>query len=302
MTTTDRRQTSPEYNLEIGTDSPRAVRLIIRELEEAETPMKWYLDRNRRALEMWQARWDGQSDDGRKHGPDAFPFDGGSDTRIRTIEEVIRDHVTVQRFAWAKAKIQAETTRTFAPAMSRVSNLVTKVLKWQLRSPMRAELLREIPLALTWRNGYGAAFLSVNWFQSRRLEFHELSPAVLADLFAFQNPAERTPMAEIQDALSNPAKFDGLVQWVMELVPLLTLTKARKAVEEIQTVQTTQVPIVRIGRVAAELDGAPARGGRAFAGPDWATSSRNRGSRLTNGWARPTFTIGSRPITTANAL
>jgi hypothetical protein len=250
-TLNDRELRSPEHNLEIGTDKPN-VRLILRELEETETSMQWYLNRNAGAREMWQARWAGQFADGRKHpleeGGECFPFDGAADTRVRTIEEQISDHVTVQRFAWTKAKIQAETSRTFAPGMARESGQVSKILKWQFRTAMRAELQREIPLALHWRNGYGAAFLEVSWKQTRRLEFHELNTTTLTDLiqFKYQIPTWLEAQAQLNDALTDPALFDGLVDFVRGLSPLLNLARAQKAVEELQAFRTTDIPVPEI--------------------------------------------------------
>ena len=117
MPTNDKRLKSAEYNLEIGTDTPN-VRLILGELEEVKDQARSYCDRNAQAHRWWYARWDGQAPDGRKHpddeGRDVLPFDGASDTRIRTVDQYINDHVTLGLFAFMNGKPQADSEQKMA--------------------------------------------------------------------------------------------------------------------------------------------------------------------------------------------
>src|SRR4030095_1684932 len=55
------------------------------------------------------------------------------------------------------------------------SQQATTLLNWMLFTHMQAELHREMRLALSWRNGYGASVIDMNWWQTRRLNYIPLS-------------------------------------------------------------------------------------------------------------------------------
>lgn len=246
MRTSDRLK-SPEYNLEIGTDTPN-VRLILKELEEAQTYASRYCDRNANALRCWHSVWDGQTCDGRKHageeGEDAFPFEGASDSRIRTVKEQIRDHATLAQFAYDNAKVQAETVRPFADGMARQANKATKLLKWQLGTQLRAQLDLEIPLALNWRFGYGAALLGVDWWQCRRLEKHNLTIPMLADIVSAQTGQDSLEaLMQVQSALLDPALEDRMVSFIQSLSPIVTTRQARKILTDLQQLRTAEIQV-----------------------------------------------------------
>jgi hypothetical protein len=244
--TTDKRLKDAEFNLEVGTDTPN-VRLILRELEDAQQPASDYLARNLKAHNSWHSRWPGQCIDGRKHplaGEEVFPWPGASDSRLRSVKQQIRDHVMVGKAGVRGCRIQAQSVRPLAPGHSRFSNQVTKLLQWQTGTQLRNELQREIPLALSWRFGYGAAALSVGWWQCRRLEYHELTIPILADIVSAQTglqPGEA--LFQVQEGLSNPAQFEQMAQYLQTLSLIVTKRQARKAVEDLQQLRTTKLPI-----------------------------------------------------------
>lgn len=244
---TNERLQSPEYNLEIGTDTPN-VRLILKEIEEAQEYAGRYCDRNANALRCWNSQWAGQALDGRKHageeGEDAFPFEGASDTRVRATKEQIRDHVTLAQFAFDNAKVQAETVRPFAEGQARQSNQATKLLKWQLGTQLRAQLDLEIPLAFNWRFGYGAALLGVDWWQCRRLEEHDLTIPMLADIVSAQTGAPPVEaLMQVQSALTDPALEDRFVSFIQSLSPIVTAGQARKIVHDLQQLRTATIQV-----------------------------------------------------------
>lgn len=241
MTRDDKRMRSPEYNLEIGTDKPN-VRLILAELEKGIQEASDYTDRNLRAFNSWHSRWEGMSPDGRKHADpqdpasEAFPWEGASDTRVRTVNQWIRYYTTVCRFAFSGAKIQATPLRPFAQnRQGRQSNKITNLLKYQFGTELRSDLLREIPIGFNWRNGYGAVLWITDWWQCRRLEKIEINRMDLVDITAEMfglEPGEA--LWQVQEALSNPSHFDGMVDFVQSLSPIMTKGEARKAVEALQ--------------------------------------------------------------------
>lgn len=244
--TTAERRRGAENNLELATDKPN-LSLMLAQLERAEQGrMADFLNRNRIALRWWNSRWDGQTNDGRRHaynGEDAFPWEGATDSRIRTVKEQIRDHVMLMKAAFNGAKVQASTIRPLAPGMGRRSNHVTSLLKWQTDVQMRAELQREIPLAFAWTAGYGAAVIEPVWEQSRRLDHHDLTVPILADAIAVRDQLEQAEadqlFLQLQAAFGDPAQEEALIALVQALIldingtPVLSRSEARRAVRQI---------------------------------------------------------------------
>ena len=121
---------------------------------------------------------------------------------------------------------------------------MTKLLKWQTAVQMRSQLALEIELGLNWRMGYGAALMGVNWWQCRRLESHDLSIPLLADIVAAQtgqDPSEA--FWEVQSAMSDPAMFDRMASFIRSLSPIVSLGMARTIVEGLQKTGYASIPV-----------------------------------------------------------
>ena len=65
----------------------------------------------------------------------------------------------------------ARTTRPSTTALEQATTL----LNWMLFTHMIAELQRELRLAISWRNGYGASILNVDWKQVRRMDYIDVN-------------------------------------------------------------------------------------------------------------------------------
>lgn len=247
-----------ERNLEIGTKKPNLT-LMLREIERARPKMDHYLSRNALALQYWNSQWDGQTSDGRRRcrdgesPADVFPWDGASDARLRTVKEHVRDHITILKAAFEGAQVQAWTASPFAEGTAKRASTVTRTLRHQLFTEMRAELQREIPLAWAWRFGYGASVLRVDWEQARRLEYHELTVPLLADIIAQRDMLDeemmRRFMFQVQAALFDPTQHERLADLLRSIPvdkrgePILTKAQAMKAVRELASMGTTEIAL-----------------------------------------------------------
>ena len=71
------------------------------------------------------ARWEGQSDDGKKYsrnqrdGEGAFPFEGASDVRVRLVDSIINDLVMLLLNSWQLARIRAHARRYLRAGLER---------------------------------------------------------------------------------------------------------------------------------------------------------------------------------------
>lgn len=218
-----------------------------------------YFSRNLCARDWWYARWNYQTVDGRKWGyPQGgiqpWPWPGASDTRVRTVEKVIGQHRTLATYALRNMKVQAKSTKPFTSIKE--SQQATTLLNWMLFTHMQVELQRELLLALSWRNGYGAAVLRVDWKQMRRLDYIDVSvmglqefvnePAVRAYIGTdSQIPiGEDLQITDLQNMIMDPAYEDDLAKLLRTVShDLLSDRQAHKKLQDLREIRTVTIPI-----------------------------------------------------------
>lgn len=237
-------------NIELGSDEPE-IEKIVEEIQLGQTDAAWFHQRMQQAREWWAARWPGQSIDGRKwrvvngqavrDEEDCFPWEGAADARIRTVATLVRDHVMVSKYAYFKAKFQAQSIRPLV--QSGESNKATKLLQWRLNNHMCAEQVREIPQAFNWWHGYGIGLLTVGWEQSRRLEYVDINLNDLDQIIQGQGGEDPDNWLWLLDAILDPAQEDALTTLVQELSPIVSRPEARKIVRDLRTVRNAKLPV-----------------------------------------------------------
>jgi len=239
--------TTQNDNIEIGTDVPQ-IDKIIQELHQAETDTTFYRMRINQAFLWWRCLWWGQTVDGRKHYPypeqfasdEIFPWEGASDTRMRTVAGIVREHVSIARTAFFKAKIQAQSVRPLIE--DRASEAATRMLNWRVYNHMWAEVMRELSLAWSWRFALGTCLISVEWEQQRRLETYDLSLPVLDEVMQATGGADNS-MLYLMDAIMDPKQEDQLTTLVQGLSPILSRPKARAIVKDLRELRVAKIPV-----------------------------------------------------------
>lgn len=236
----------PEKNLERIDDerpSPELLQLMQQAVRDAAQDADWYYRRNQSAWDAWHARWDGQTNDGRKWGTDfetqAWPWPGSSDTRVRLTEKVMSQHLTVAMFAVMNQKVQAKATRPIES--NRESQQGTTLLNWMIFTHMGAELDLEIPLLLNARNGFGASVLEVTWEQERRIDY---VPASLMTMQAHaQQAGETGRLDEFTQALFDPSLEEESIAMVQSMSPIISRTEAKAILKDLRELRTAEIPI-----------------------------------------------------------
>jgi hypothetical protein len=128
------------------------------------------------------ARWEGQSDDGKKHssnlneGDQAFPFEGASDVRCRLVDKTINELVVILVSAWQLARLRVGGTEM--GDASRASSIQT-LADWVVNNKMRADLLTEAELLGQYTQQFGWSVAHIGW--ERRLGVRAIS-MTLAEL------------------------------------------------------------------------------------------------------------------------
>lgn len=69
--------------------------------------LDWYLQSTRDSYDYRRNIWPGKSKDLRKHGADAFPFEGAADSEVQIIDERINTYVALFMSALNRANIRA---------------------------------------------------------------------------------------------------------------------------------------------------------------------------------------------------
>ena len=128
------------------------------------------------------ARWDGQSDDGKKYsnnlreGEQAFPFEGASDVRCRLVDQTINELVVILVSSWQLARLRVGGTEV--GDASRAASIQT-LADWIVNNKMRADLLNESELLGQYTQQFGWSVAHIGW--ERRLGVRPVS-ITLAEL------------------------------------------------------------------------------------------------------------------------
>lgn len=119
-----------------------------------------------RAEDVRLARWDGQSEDGKKHavdqpdGEDVFPWEGASDVRCYLADAATNETVSVLYMAFWSAvlKISPGTENDFSDSAT-----ATEFLDWMVHFQLHRQLDVEVELSAQFMQGIGATGLHVTW-------------------------------------------------------------------------------------------------------------------------------------------
>ena len=111
--------------------------------DQSVTELEAYFDLCRSSYDDRRNWWPGKSRDLRKHGADAFPWEGASDMESHVIDERITRLVSLFLSAMGRANIQAFPVEVNDVARSKV---VTNFLKWMVKSGYIPRFKQEMEL------------------------------------------------------------------------------------------------------------------------------------------------------------
>ena len=217
--------------------------------------------------------WAGQSDDGKKHrvdgdDEDPFPWEGASDTRVRLVEEKIREADKTCNAGFRRGRWDVIGRESTDAAWGRK---MTIVLKWLVFTKMRPEFNRERALAIDWRNRYGVSVSSVEWTTGEELVMQDLDLAALAEMFGLGEhlrqieesgvslqqwlayieqegalPEQQQAYLELRNALDLILNEDREREFMQVLATVFPSVKAkllRKSIRELRAEGRTSLPV-----------------------------------------------------------
>lgn len=199
--------------------------------ERTTTELSSFFDLCRASYDDRRNFWAGKSPDLRKHGADAFPWEGASDMECHLIDERIGRLVSLFIASLSRANIRAFPVSSDDLGRAKI---VSGFLKWMVSSGYIARFKQEMELGANYLLERGVLITYVGWHREDRRIIQRLNVEQIAgysqnamDMFMSGFADE-----EIEQALV--LAFEGL-----------TPKKAKQAIKELRKNGTTELPVVR---------------------------------------------------------
>jgi hypothetical protein len=248
------------------------------------------LSRTQRAEQVRFMRWEGQAPDGKKHreyiNDDPFPWEGGSDARIPTVDSIVQDLLVVLLMAFQRAQLKVVPRR--AQDMAR-AGAVQKVMD-HIRTVNKRDFRREAELACQYMLTYGLAAWHVSWEREVSAKYRTIT------LEEVGYEAQRAGRPKLSAEVMDVTKEDELAELAVKVLGL-KLTRARKLVRELRekgiaTMPETYVakngPCVMARRFAEDIffpvETSTLQRARVVFVKDFLTETELRENVLTEGW------------------
>ena len=186
-----------------------------------------YIDLCRDSYDDRRNYWAGKSRDLRKHGSDAFPWDGASDMEAHVIDERITRLVSLFMSALSRANVRANPVE--ASDLPR-SKLVSGFMKWMVTSGYIPRFKREMELGANYLLERGLLITYVGWHREDRrylqlIKLGEIDP-------------------EIQQIILDGNEDPILLKKLMQIFSINEKT-AKKCLNEMRKTGQTEIPSVR---------------------------------------------------------
>ena len=204
--------------------------VLIKAYQPTTNELESYYDLCRTSYDDRRNWWPGKSRDLRKHGADAFPWDGASDLESHVIDERVTRLVSLFMSALNRANIQAfPVEATDIPRAKIVSNF----LKWMTTSGYIPRFKQEMELAANYLLERGMMITYCGWVMEDRTFKQKIDLRRIA--------AASPELAEMIASGNN----DEMVIQQMQSAVKVSEANARKALEELRETGVAEVPTVR---------------------------------------------------------
>jgi hypothetical protein len=208
-------------------------------------------DRRKLAEDTRYCRWAGQSADGKKHrdameDEEPFPFEGASDARVRTADEITREQIIIVMAAIMRMNLGFKgAEHTDAERVASLNTLWT----WILKNQLGREWFVELTKLQQYRVGDSPAvgYLQVSWHEEEALKMIEIDEAAFMArvgeaAIAAGIALEPEDEQDLQDMLVNPERHEELADTLRALWPDMSEARAGKVADELQTIGAAAFP------------------------------------------------------------
>ena len=199
--------------------------------DQTVTELEAYFDLCRSSYDDRRNFWPGKSRDHRKHGSDAFPWEGASDMEAHTIDERITRLVSLFMSSLNRANVRAYPVESSDMARSKI---VSSFLKWMTTSGYIPRFKKEMELGANYLLERGILITYVGWQREDRTYLQKLNLAQIGQM-----------SPDIYRAIEAGNMDDELVSLLQQVFPTASQKRCKKALKELRKGGEAELPIVR---------------------------------------------------------
>ena len=174
--------------------------------------------------------WPGKSDDMRKHGADAFPWDGAADTESHIINERINTYIALFMSSLARANIRAYPVEAGDLGRAKV---VSSFLKWMVSSYI-PQFRRQMELGANYLLERGIMVTYVGWKREDRTFKQKISLEQLAQI-----------SPDLVRIIMEGADDDKLIELLQGQYPTVKDARAKKILRDLRKTGEAEFPVVK---------------------------------------------------------
>jgi hypothetical protein len=190
-----------------------------------------YFDLCRTSYDERRNFWNGKSRDHRKHGADAFPWEGASDVESHVIDERITRLVSLFMNALNRSNVKAFPVNVDDIPRSK---MVTNFLKWMVSSGYIPRFKKEMELGANYLLERGLLITYVGWLREDRTFLQKLDLNQMAQI-----------SPEMVEAITAGANDDEIISIMIQVMPGVNERRAAKALSDLREFGEAEVPMVR---------------------------------------------------------
>lgn len=206
------------------------VKMLADAFDEAVGDSSWFVNQCRSNYDYRRNLWAGKSDDLRKHGATAFPWEGAADGEAHVINERINAYVAICMNALDRANIRANPVEVGDVGRAKV---VSSFLRW-MRDSYIPDYRRQMELAANYLFEKGLTFTYVGWKREDR---------TYKQRFTIEQLAGVSP--ELAQALMGGQQDAQMVEMMLGFFPRMTEKKAKQAIKDIRKTGEAEFTVVR---------------------------------------------------------
>lgn len=199
--------------------------------DRTRTELSSFFDLCRSSYDDRRNFWAGKSPDLRKHGADAFPWEGASDMESHVIDERISRLVSIFISSLSRANIRAFPVSSEDMGTAKT---VSNFLKWMVSSGYIPRFKKEMELGANYLLERGVLITHVGWHREDRRIIQNLNIEQIAGY-----------SQEAMDMFMSGYADEEVEQTLLLAFDGLTEKRAKKAVQELKNKGTTELPVIR---------------------------------------------------------
>jgi hypothetical protein len=199
--------------------------------EQTVNELEPYFDLCRDSYDNRRNYWAGKSRDHRKHGADAFPWEGASDMEAHVIDERIQRLVALVISSLNKANVSAFPVEVTDIARSKI---VGSFLKWMISSGYIDRFDKEMELGANYLLERGILITHVGWQREDRKFLQKLDITQIAQM-----------SPQIAEAIQDGREEMALVNLLQQTFDGLSEKRAIRALKDLKENGEAELPIVK---------------------------------------------------------